>query len=169
MAEPRECGTCSLCCKLFEITELSKPFGKWCPNCNVGVGCRIYGQHPISCQTFRCGYLAALVPEEWKPSKSHMVITFVKDLEYPVVHVDPNYPGAWRKEPFHSQIRQWATDAAKVDGMVLVSINGQYTVVFPVGEQHVGVVPPGKVIATGQRATPDGIEYLAIVTDRNHG
>jgi hypothetical protein len=169
MSAPRDCGTCTLCCKIMEITELSKPAGSWCPNCRAGVGCTIYGQHPPSCKAFRCGYLNGAVPEAWRPNQSHMVVTFKSGPNYPFIHVDPGYPDAWRKEPFYSQIRQWAVDLAKSDGVVLVGVNHYLTVVFPVGEKYLGIVPPDKVIATGQRATPRGIEYIAVLRDRpNH-
>jgi len=166
MSAPRECGKCTLCCKIMEITELSKPAGQWCPNCRVGAGCTIYGQHPASCKGFRCGYLDGDVSEEWRPNQSHLVVTFSNGPNYPFIHVDPGYPNAWRKEPFYSQIRQMAVDVEKNKGMVLVGVNHFFTVVFPVGEKYVGVIPPGKIIATSRRATPGGIEYLAIVTDR---
>jgi hypothetical protein len=166
MSALRDCGNCTLCCKVMEITELSKPVGKWCHNCDVGVGCTIYGQHPASCKSFRCGYLDGAVSEEWRPYKSHLILTFVPVSNYPVIHVDPGYPDAWRREPVHSQIRQWALDLDKSNGMVLVSLNGHFTVVFPIGEKYIGIVPPGKLIATGRRATPGGIEYLAVLADR---
>jgi len=166
MSAPRDCGQCTLCCKIMEITELAKPSGQWCPNCRVGAGCVIYGQHPPSCKAFRCGYLADAVSEEWRPNRSHLIVTFKNGPDYPCIHVDPGYPDAWRKQPFYSQIRQMAVDLEKKKGMVLVSVNRNITVVFPVGEKYIGVVPPGKIIATGRRGTPAGIEYHAFTTDR---
>jgi len=125
-----------MCCKITEITELAKPTGQWCANCRVGEGCTIYGQHPASCKDFRCGYLDGAVSEAWRPNQSHLTLTFAPGVNYPVIHVDPGYPDAWRAEPFHSQIRQWAIDLDKNNGMVLVSLNGHFTVVFPIGEKN---------------------------------
>ena len=38
----RDCGSCSLCCKILGIAALDKPVGQWCPNCVQGQGCAIY-------------------------------------------------------------------------------------------------------------------------------
>jgi hypothetical protein len=34
----RSCGTCSLCCKLYEISELNKPARVWCRHCRPRQG-----------------------------------------------------------------------------------------------------------------------------------
>ena len=41
--EGKACGSCTMCCKLFEINWLDrpKPAGKWCPHCRPGQGCAI--------------------------------------------------------------------------------------------------------------------------------
>ena len=49
----RECGTCNLCCKLPYI-ENFKPQYKWCSNCEIGVGCKIYETRPKKCKDFYC-------------------------------------------------------------------------------------------------------------------
>jgi hypothetical protein len=38
MTNKRECGKCSLCCKLAPIRELNKPIDAWCPHCRPGHG-----------------------------------------------------------------------------------------------------------------------------------
>ena len=35
----RECGSCSLCCKVYNVPEIEKPAGKWCRHCTPGKGC----------------------------------------------------------------------------------------------------------------------------------
>lgn len=40
-----------------------------CPNCDVGVGCKIYEDRPTPCRTFECSWLKGEVPVEWKPDK----------------------------------------------------------------------------------------------------
>ena len=38
----RQCGDCSLCCKVLGIPELNKPKDAWCPQlCAAGTGCRM--------------------------------------------------------------------------------------------------------------------------------
>src|SRR5262245_34979797 len=65
----RQCGDCSLCCKLLNIDELNKPANTWCQHCRPGKGgCSIYADRPPDCRTFACGWLTH--PEFgdiWKP------------------------------------------------------------------------------------------------------
>src|SRR5262249_4530121 len=51
MTNKRECGKCSLCCKLLPIQELNKPIDTWCPHCRPGHGgCTIYSSRPSECR-----------------------------------------------------------------------------------------------------------------------
>lgn len=94
----RECGECTLCCKLLGVDELRKPVNKWCPHCDVGKGCLIYEDRPQSCRDFMC---------LWKFKKSLPVWMFPahsKCVLYPNVLgtqlgvlVDPGRPDAWRE------------------------------------------------------------------------
>ena len=56
-APGRECGTCTLCCKLIAVTALEKPPGTWCPHCVRGKGCGIYETRPAECRTFYCHWM----------------------------------------------------------------------------------------------------------------
>lgn len=49
-----ECGTCTLCCTLCAIEELSKPSGDTCVHCSTK--CDIYDKRPASCVEFMCAY-----------------------------------------------------------------------------------------------------------------
>lgn len=50
---------CSLCCRVMGITELNKPANQWCQHFDKGVGCKIYGERPGSCSSFKCVWLAS--------------------------------------------------------------------------------------------------------------
>src|SRR4051812_14872278 len=54
MVAGRECGTCTLCCKVAAVEELNKPNGVWCSHCLSGKRCTIYDQRPQSCRSFYC-------------------------------------------------------------------------------------------------------------------
>src|SRR6516165_9574581 len=59
MTNERECGKCSLCCKLLPIRELNKPIDTWCPHCRPGHGgCTI--PDPVGQALFQC-----CVPALW--------------------------------------------------------------------------------------------------------
>ena len=71
----KECGDCSLCCKLPEINyfKKKKESFKWCDDCNVGVGCKIYNERPKGCRDFYCLYHGGLT--NLKPNKVGFYIT----------------------------------------------------------------------------------------------
>ena len=56
-AAGRECGDCTLCCKVMAIEQLAKPASAWCPHCKPGRGCRIYADRPAECRAFSCLWL----------------------------------------------------------------------------------------------------------------
>lgn len=96
----RECGTCTLCCKLLAIEELSKPQGTWCPHCKPGKGCMTYPTRPQSCQDFQCLWLRMEeLPEELQPSQCKCVLGFTADGRHVVVYVSPEYPTSYRTNP----------------------------------------------------------------------
>jgi len=141
LVEGRDCGGCTMCCKLLQIAEIDKPRFEWCPHCDIGVGYQIYAQRPGACHTFHCSYLVSpdLGPE-WKPSRSRIVLTYEEGPGRIGIHVDPDRPAdAWRREPYYSRIRGWAEAAVRSDGQVIVY--GQRS--SAVGVEHdVIVVPP---------------------------
>src|SRR5262245_55422492 len=71
----RACGTCTLCCKVAEVLEMSKPMGVWCPHCLRNKGCSIYETRPASCRIFQCEWLVekSLGPE-WKPERAKFAL-----------------------------------------------------------------------------------------------
>jgi hypothetical protein len=124
MAEPivavpgRVCGSCSLCCKLLRIEELDKPAGRWCSHCTVGRdGCKIYDTRPGSCRSFHCTWLIdPKLGAEWRPSAAKMVLQYDHPARRLAVHVDPEFPSAWRSEPYYRQLKAWtcaAIDSAR--------------------------------------------------------
>ncbi len=135
----RECGDCTLCCKVMAIEELEKPAGSWCQQCKIGSGCKRYIERPAECQNFNCLWLVddRLGPQ-WKPVKSKIVLTTSEDgLE---VRCDPGFPNAWRKEPYRTQIGQWAEAGEVNDVAVLVIVGSKMTLVTSNREFNLGVV-----------------------------
>jgi len=74
----RECGQCTVCCRVPAIDHpnLQKPPGVTCPNCKIG-GCKIYETRPEPCRGFFCGwrYLPDL-KQDWRPDKNGILIRF---------------------------------------------------------------------------------------------
>lgn len=119
LARGRSCEGCTVCCKLPEAASIGKPAQTWCSNCVIGEGCRIYDQRPEECRTFYCGWvLDAGLDEAWRPERSRMLVKFEPGRI--VIHVDRDRKGAWRSEPFFSQIRKWAQAALLKRGEVII-------------------------------------------------
>lgn len=71
----RQCGGCTLCCKLVPVKELAKPAGVKCEHVRFGKGCAIYPLRPGACRAWACiwrlGYDSG---ELSRPDRSHLVI-----------------------------------------------------------------------------------------------
>jgi hypothetical protein len=111
----RECGDCSLCCKLLniDVPELKKPKGVWCSHCKPGKGgCSIYDARPDICHGFACGWLVnPALDEAWKPSRAKIVVNYEigRDGRFGCHFVvDPAVPNRWREAPWYGGIKQTA-------------------------------------------------------------
>jgi hypothetical protein len=137
----RSCQGCTMCCKLMEIDTLAKPRGDWCPHCNQKQGCTIYAQRPEACRIFHCGYLRIPhLDERWKPAKAKFLINYETRHNRIVIHVDPARPDAWRVEPYYSEIRNWARNAARDQGLVVVWTGHHAVAILPDREKDLGHV-----------------------------
>ena len=138
----RDCGSCSLCCKLLSITapELNKPPNVWCAHCRPGKGCSIYSARPEICQEFACGWLFdSALGDEWKPTRAKIVINYEVNKSTGLIDcnfvVDPAVPGRWREAPYHAVIRQTAFNGLNAIGgrrfATYVKIREQTLIVLP--------------------------------------
>jgi hypothetical protein len=140
----RSCGSCSLCCKLLGVNDppVFKPAGKWCPHCRPGRGgCAIYDRRPNSCRDWTCGWLVnSTLGDEWQPTRCKMVVHWepineATQFTWCNILVDPGTPDAWRREPYHSQIRMWALNGLRgVNGVTIgtrVLVGRQVFIIVP--------------------------------------
>jgi hypothetical protein len=89
-----------LCCRLLRVPELDKPAGRWCALCRDRQGCGDYAGRPQSCRNFECFWLIdGNFPDELRPDRCGVVIAFNEDRDSVVLHVDPDRPDAWQREP----------------------------------------------------------------------
>jgi hypothetical protein len=143
----RGCDGCTLCCKLVPVRALEKPAFHWCPHCAPGVGCKIYADRPRACSAFECMFLRDPdLSEEWRPSKSKLVLTiepFGGGLE---VYVDPGRPNAWRDEPFISKLRSVALAMASSGAFITIYVGNRATVLVGDREIYVGVLGEDEVV-----------------------
>ena len=157
----RRCGSCTLCCKLLAVQEIQKPAWTLCTKCDEGQGCRIYDARPAQCRLFNCHFLTnSGLREQWRPSKSRIVVVVAADGMRIGAHVDPDRPGAWRREPFYSTLKEWARKAAQTPGLlgqVLVSIGKHTIVILPDRNVDVGSVEDDEVVITEALPGPSGL------------
>lgn len=101
----RDCGSCSLCCRVLEIEALEKPANKWCDKCKPGKGgCSIYATRPPECRAFACLWLVKPIPDYWRPEVSKIVPHTTVDGTL-FFECDSRFPNRWREEPYLSNIR----------------------------------------------------------------
>jgi hypothetical protein len=141
----RACGDCTLCCKVMAVEELSKPASQWCRHCKAGRGCQIYDSRPGECRDFNCLWLIdQRFGPHWRPNKSKLVLTTSEDgIE---IRCDVGFPDAWRKEPFHGEIRTLAASSEAHDVTVLVIIGERMLLLTSDREFDLGVVSPDQRI-----------------------
>lgn len=162
MSDPhgeRQCGDCTLCCKILAVTELNKPKGTWCSHVVKKTGCGIYESRPQSCRAFKCLWLTDdNLPADWRPNKAKFVMVGESKTGI-VVHVDANFPGAWRNEPYISGLRAMAEKGQSLGQLLVIVERGASTVLFPDREMPVGVLADDDRLVSGHVATPQGPRF----------
>jgi hypothetical protein len=109
----RQCGGCTLCCKLMPVRELGKAANERCQHQRTGKGCAVYQKEgfPSSCALWSCKWLVD--PEASglsRPDRARYVIDLMPDfvtmtpggggepIQVPVLQIwcDPKSPDAHR-------------------------------------------------------------------------
>ncbi len=140
----RECGTCTMCCKVFRIPEVDKVAGQWCRHVAQGRGCSIHATRPDVCRTFFCHYLRnGQLGPEWKPAQAKFVLYTEMNGKRLVVATDPSAPVAWRKQPYYAQFKRWAAAGVGQGGQVIVFNAKRATAVLPDRDIDLGIVEVG--------------------------
>ena len=137
----KECGTCSMCCKLLEITSLRKPANTWCGYCTPGKGCTNYRLRPKLCREFQCLWLQEdWLADEWKPSVSKFVMMWEYDQQCLTVVTDPKLPNAWKAEPYYTALKLLSKKHLDENRLVMVVIGASRYVILPDRDVLVGGV-----------------------------
>lgn len=112
----RQCGGCTLCCKLVPVEELHKAAGQRCQHVRTGKGCAIYAKRPWSCREWTCMWIKGAEGADKeplqlrRPDRSHYVVDEAPDIirmrdnatgkvtQITVMQIwcDPLYPDAWQ-------------------------------------------------------------------------
>src|SRR4051794_9187127 len=119
----RQCGSCTLCCKLIPVPPLDKKAGERCKH-QRSTGCRIYSKRPRDCRLWSCAWLVNNINGRplpvSRPDRTHYVIDIMPDyvtvesegrtgrLTVIQIWCDPDYPDAHR-DP---DLRAWLDELA---------------------------------------------------------
>ncbi len=76
-AATRSCGTCSLCCSVLRVDELSKRAGDDCRHQQGERGCGIYTDRPTICRAYQCLWRQGGLEEDERPDETGGIV----DLE----------------------------------------------------------------------------------------
>lgn len=140
----KQCGTCSLCCKLFDVEWLDrpKPAGQWCHHCKPGRGCAIWQNLPQKCGDYHCVWrLDPALGPEWKPDRARFILTHAHQDAPLAVILDKGAPDTHRREPYWSRLRETARQHLEGRGSTIVIYGGgKRALLFPDHEQE---IPPG--------------------------
>ena len=164
----RECGSCMLCCKLFDIKELAKPPGVWCGHAKPGRGCGIYGDRPGVCSGFYCGWRTdANLGPEWRPEKAKF---FIADLPNGTIMilVDPGSPNAWRGEQYYPTIKVMAGILAEQGRQMFVQVGRRMIAILPDRDLDAGLVPLGQQVRVVSYMNNGRADYKVVIeNDQN--
>ncbi|GJD55487.1 hypothetical protein [Methylobacterium dankookense] len=156
-APGRACGTCTLCCKVYDVPSVESVAGQWCRHTLAGKGCAIHAARPDHCRAFHCLWMTeSWLGPEWKPDKAKMVLALDPATRNMNVQVDPGQANAWRREPYYGQLKRWAAASIPKGRHVLVHVNKATTVVLPDRDVPLGVLTPEDRIVSRPRMTPQG-------------
>jgi hypothetical protein len=163
LKELKSCGECSLCCRVLNAPEIGKPDDEWCQYYKAGVGCSIHKTRPKLCRDFQCQWTrTGHLGEEWRPDRCHFVL-WTQYEDQLIVEVDPLHPEAWRAEPYHASLQQFAKQV-----QVLVRIKTHMFAVFPEADIDMGVQQTDKDIDWGYALNFQGkrVPYARFVERR---
>ncbi|MBR0694563.1 YkgJ family cysteine cluster protein [Bradyrhizobium lablabi] len=152
----RQCGSCSLCCTVLEVTDVRKPVNQVCQYCDLGKGCTIYDDRPRMCRSFNCVWVQGHLGDDWYPDQIGMVLHF--GLDALNVQVDLGCPDRWRQEPYFSKLCELSLDGLRVNG------SRRYATLVVVGSD--------KFLLLGRTIVPDptlfGTAFVPLAHEKFH-
>jgi len=159
----RTCGSCSLCCKVYDVPVLDKMAGVWCSHYQTGKGCSIHETRPDFCRSFFCNwiYQTELGPE-WKPDRARFVLTTDPTTKNVLVEVDPGLPNAWRKEPYYSAMKRWTTILIQQKRHVVISVRKVLTILLPDEDIAIGALADDEMLYFTKKQMGDGKIHVTV-------
>jgi hypothetical protein len=105
---------------------------------------------------------------DWKPEKSKFVVYMQANAPNLQIAVDPSFPNAWMRPPYHARIKKWAADGGAQGRFVFVRIGMRLIALLPDREVDLGRVEPSDDIVVSRQPGPAGFVY-AVEVKRGEG
>jgi hypothetical protein len=135
----RSCGSCTACCKIFDLPELNSPVGKLCRHCKPGKGCTIWNDRPAVCRKFYCGYMfMPQMGDIWRPDKCGFVINIPPGKPNLMIIATGDIPFPWRKEPYFTGLKAISAIMFENNHNLIASNSLHSFVITPDGETKIG-------------------------------
>ena len=85
-----------------------------------------------------------------------MVLSLEGDGQRIAAHVDPSFPGAWRRSPYYQELKQWSGIAARAQTQVSVWIGRHAIVIVPDDDIDLGFIAEDELVVSTTTMTPQG-------------
>jgi hypothetical protein len=156
-APGKSCGSCTMCCKVYEVPVLSKPANRWCQHCKPGRGCGIWQERPQFCRDFHCRYIVdPNLGPKWRPDICKFVMNYQPNGTFAIT-CDPGARHAWRQEPYYIALKR----------MSLQLLEAGITMYVTDGVSKIIVTPDEDVVACAIDEEPnfriDKVERAGVV------
>lgn len=87
-----ECGGCTLCCKMINVSWMDSPAGEYCKHCFPDMGCQIFDTVDQRCKEYACAYAQQEKASiKFRPDKCHVIFERVSPDMFTGL-VDPDFP-----------------------------------------------------------------------------
>jgi len=107
IASTRQCGDCTLCCKMLYVSVYESPIGEYCKHCIPDNSCSIHEERHTLCRTFDCLWIKQTqIPESYRPDRCHVLFELPSHSLVYWAHVDDDYPDAYKTDEVQKIIRK---------------------------------------------------------------
>jgi len=111
----RKCDECQVCCVVKAIKEIKKPAFTIC-NHQCSLGCAIYESRPVSCAAYSCSWLSGMLPDNWRPDISGILI----DVVWDTLNLYERKPGALIKVIDGKRVELHSNQGSRIKALITV-------------------------------------------------
>lgn len=138
-ASERSCGSCSHCCHVLRVDELSKPAGRDCMHQRAPGGCGIHPSRPAICRAYHCLWLQGGLEDDERPDATGGVVDLESRGTDVVLAIREVRPGAFDASPALRAIAERYREQMPVrilDTDDLMNPDRPFRVLLAGGEEH---------------------------------